>query len=224
MSVSGDSGDRAWRLWGGVAVAGLLAVAAVLGGGVIPFVQESGAGIDPFTAICRAIGIAPGSPAHPTPPSDAPPYPVTRVSWTDTTLRELYRAQRQDGEALAQERCISCHTVEGNTPDPTIPRNVGQSRFTIYKQLHDYKSGARTNETMNPIAAQLDDAAILDLAAYYGRLVRGTIDAERGPAYVGADIENLVQNGDVARSLPPCGACHNSRAGGPIETPTLTGQ
>src|SRR5690349_17635599 len=126
MSVSdgsGDSGtnDRNWRLWGGIAVGTLLAAAIVLGVVVIPIVQGNAVGIDPYTAICRALGISPGSPARPTPSSESPPYPVTRVSWTDATLGELYRAKREDGEALARERCIACHTVEGNTSDPTIP-------------------------------------------------------------------------------------------------------
>src|SRR5918911_1974485 len=198
MSVSGDTGasgtnDRNWRLWGGVAIGALLAVAVVLGIVVIPIVQGNAVGIDPYTAICRALGIAPGSPARPTPPSEASPDPVTRVSWTDATLGELYRAKRDDGAALAQERCIACHTVEGNTPDPSIPRNAGQSRFAIYKQLHDYKSGARVSEVMTPLVADLSDKQITDLAAFYGALVRGAIDPEGAfPPFVGINIENLV--------------------------------
>ncbi len=42
--------------------------------------------------------------------------------------------------------------------------------------------------------------------------------------FVGIDIENIIRNGDFARGLPPCAACHGTRAGGPIETPTLTGR
>src|SRR3954465_13827722 len=219
MSVSGDTGDRNWRLWGGVAVARLRVGAVVLGGVVIPIVQGSAVGIDPYTAICRALGIAAGSPARPTPTSEMSLYPVTRVSWTDATLTELYRAERKDGEALAQERCIACHTVEGNTSDPTIPRNAGQSRFAIYKQLHDYKSGARVSDIMTPLVADLNDKQIADLAAFYGRLARGAIDPERtAPPYVGIEVENLVTKGDVARGLPPCISCHGVGAGGPIET------
>lgn len=230
MSVGGDSGardteDRAWRLWGGIGIAAILAVAVVLGIVVIPIVQGSAAGIDPFTAICRAIGIAPGSPARPTPPLEAPPHPVTRVSWTDATLNALYDAKRDEGAALAQERCIVCHTAEGDSPDPSIPRNAGQSRFAIYKQLHDYKTGARVSDVMTPLVADLSDQQIADLAAFYGTLVRGAIDPQRAfPPFVGINIENLVLRGDVARGLPPCISCHGIGAGGPIETPTITGQ
>ena len=98
---------------------------------------------------------------------------------------------------------MACHTVEGNTADPAIPRNNGQSRFAIYKQLHDYKSGARVSDVMTPLVADLSDKQIADLAAFYGRLVRGAIDPERAfPPYVGIDIENLVD--DKAMSPAAC--------------------
>jgi cytochrome c553 len=217
--------DAAWRLWGAVAVIAVLTVGAVLGFVVLPVVQGASAGIDAYTAICRAFGVSPGSPARPTPPSDSAAQPVTRVSWSMETFGELYRADRANGERLAAERCVACHTVEGNTPDPSIPRNLGQSRFAFYKQLHDYKSGARANDIMSPLVRDLDEKAIADLAAYYGALVRGAIDPHRtSPFFAGAAIENIVTNGDFARGLPPCVACHGTGAGGPIETPTLTGQ
>ena len=46
--------------------------------------------------------------------------------------------------------------------DPTIPRNAGQSRFAIYKQLHDYKSGARVSDVMTPLVTDLSDKQIAD--------------------------------------------------------------
>ena len=216
--------DRKWRLRGIFGVLAALAIAGLLGFIVLPVVQGRAAGIDAFTAICRAVGVLPGSPARPTPPYQAEPQPVTEVSWTAATFEELYHADRANGGRIAEERCISCHTLEGNTPDPTIPRNIGQSVFALYKQLHDFRSGARSNDTMSPLAKDLDDKQIVDLAAYYGRLFRGAIDPAESGRYVGIDIENIVSNGDVARRLPPCAACHQVRAGGPIETPTLTGQ
>jgi cytochrome c553 len=76
---------------------------------------------------------------------------------------------------------------------------------------------------MSPLR-DLDDKDLVDLAAYYGALTRGAIDpAHLAVFFVGAEIENLVTNGDFARGLP-CISCHGTRAGGPIETPTLTGQ
>lgn len=224
MSESSLAEDKRWRLWGAVAVVTVLTLGAALGFVVLPVVQGQAGGIDPYTAICRALGIAAASPARATPSSDAAAQPVTQVSWSADTMAELYRADRANGARIAEERCIACHTVEGNSPDPSIPRNAGQSAIALYKQLHDYKSGARANEIMSPLVQELDDKAIADLAAYYGRLVRGDLDPQRTPPYVGVEIDNLVTNGDIARGLPPCAACHGARAGGPIETPTLSGQ
>ena len=220
----GAARDASWRLWSVLTVAALLIAGAGLGFIVLPVVQGWSGGIDAYTAICRALGVAPGSPARSNPTSDAAAEPVTRVSWSMETFGELYRADRAAGGQIAQERCAACHTVEGNTPDPTIPRNLGQSRFALYKQLHDYKSGARVHEMMTAVVADLNEKAIADLAAYYGTLLRGVIDPQRGAPFVSVEIENLVFNGDGARGLPPCAACHGVRAGGPIETPTLTGQ
>ena len=46
---------------------GILLVGILLGVIVIPVVQGWGAGLDAYTAICRALGILPGSPAQPQP-------------------------------------------------------------------------------------------------------------------------------------------------------------
>jgi len=51
--------DGTWRLWGMLFVLAALAVGALLGFIVMPVVQGRAAGIDAYTAICRAIGILP---------------------------------------------------------------------------------------------------------------------------------------------------------------------
>src|SRR5215813_3602702 len=99
--------DRAWRLWATLGVLAALVLGGVLGFLVLPVVQGRAAGIDAFTAICRAIGILPGSPARPTPPSEAVPQPVTKVAWTAATFEALYGADRASGARLAEERCIA---------------------------------------------------------------------------------------------------------------------
>lgn len=203
MSVSAAVEESRWRLWAIVSVLAILVVAAGLGFVVLPVVQGGAAGIGAYTAICRALGILPGSPAHSTPPSEAAAQPVTRVAWTVATLEGLYRADRANGARIAQERCVACHMPDGNSPDPSIPRNAAQSAAALYKQLQDFKSGARVNETMTPLAAELDDKSITDLAAYYGRLVRGDLDRPGTAPFVGAEIENIVSNGDIARGVPP---------------------
>jgi hypothetical protein len=68
---------RAFDMWAGVIIVLVLAFSALYGFIVIPVVQEHRAGIDPFTAICRVIGIAPSAPAVRPPTNDAKAQPTT---------------------------------------------------------------------------------------------------------------------------------------------------
>jgi cytochrome c553 len=223
MSGAHTPDDAAWRARAWYAVAGALAVGALLGFIVIPLVQGAAAGIGAYVAICRALGVLPGTPAHVTPLSNATAQPTTRVAWTTKTLDEVEHANRAHGAQVAQQRCVACHAPDGSSAAPTIPRMAGQSVLAIYKQLHDFRSGARVNPIMSAQVEGLDDQSIADVATYFGHLRRGDSDLQN-PPFVGPEIENLVVNGSVSRGLPPCTACHGTRAGGPIEVPTLADQ
>ena len=48
--------DQPWRIWSTVAVMSILLAGILLGVVVIPIVQGRGAGLDAYTAICRALG------------------------------------------------------------------------------------------------------------------------------------------------------------------------
>src|SRR3954471_161892 len=62
-----DALDKPWRLWASVAIISVLAFSVEFGFLILPVVQGRAAGIDAFTAICRAVGIAAGGPAPPLP-------------------------------------------------------------------------------------------------------------------------------------------------------------
>ncbi len=91
--------DQPWRIWSTIAVMGILLVGILLGVVVIPIVQGWGAGLDAYTAICRALGILPGSPAQPQPSDRTPPTPVSQVIWTPEVLQILARADVAKGRA-----------------------------------------------------------------------------------------------------------------------------
>jgi hypothetical protein len=74
--------DQPWRIWATIAVVGILLGGILLGVIIIPIVQGRAAGIDAYTAICRAMGILPGSPAQRQPVDRTPPTPVSQVVWT----------------------------------------------------------------------------------------------------------------------------------------------
>src|SRR5207248_9218408 len=111
----------------------------------------------------------------------------------------------------------------GISPDSQYPNMAGQSAFAIYKQLYDFKNGARTNDLMAGVVQGLDDDQMADLGGHFSVLTKGTLDPQTATVD-DPDIIRLVERGDPARGLPGCASCHGARAGGPIETPTLTGQ
>jgi cytochrome c553 len=213
--------DRPWRSWASIVILSALAFSIVFGFIVIPVVQGYSIGIDPFTAICRAVGVAPGSPAVPQPRSEAQAQPTTLVAWNVDLLRALSRPTKA-GAALA-EGCAGCHGERGIAPDPQFPNLAGQSAVAIYKQLHDYKSGSRVNEVMTGIAQSLEDQEIVDVSAHISSVAAAT-PPPGTPEMTDKDVVRIVERGDPARGLPACNGCHGFNSGGPIETPSLSRQ
>ena len=225
--MAGDSEphvlDQPWRMWASIAVIGILLFGVILGLLIVPVVQGRSAGLDAYTAICRALGILPGSPARPQPADRTPPSPVSQVSWTPQVLQVLARGDTRRGHAKVVEVCVACHGEEGISPAPENPHLNGQSGAAIYKQLHDYRTGSRAHEQMTLMAKELDESVIADVAAYYAgqpkRNPNPAALAESPPAIV-----QLVELGDPKRGLVPCASCHRPGSGGPIETPILAEQ
>ncbi len=215
--------DQPWRMWSSVAVLGILLAGVLLGVLIIPIVQGRGAGLDAYTAICRALGILPGSPAQPQPSDRTPPTPVSQVIWTPDVLQILARADVRQGHAKVQEVCVACHGETGVSTAPEFPHLAGQSGAAIYKQLFDYRTGSRAHPLMTDVAKALDEAVIADVAAYYAgqpqRNPNPVTLAQSPPAIV-----QLVELGDPRRNIPPCSSCHRAGAGGPIESPVLAEQ
>ena len=101
--------------------------------------------------------------------------------------------------------CSSCHGPQGNSVNPEWPRLAGQSAVYIAEQLHLFKSGARDNPIMKPLAASLSDQDISDLAVYYEAQTPTGLEAD--PSYWKAG-QALYVSGDAARNVPACVACH----------------
>jgi cytochrome c553 len=218
----GPDRDLPWRIWPSVAVLLIILTGALLGVLIIPIVQGRSAGIDAYTAICRALGILPGSPAIPQIVDRNPPTPVSQVVWTPGVLQILADARPERGRAKVLEVCAACHGEQGVSASPDYPNLAGQSGTAIYKELNDFHTGSRVNQLMTPVAQALDEAAIADVSAYYaGQPMRNP-----NPATLGAPeaIIQLVELGDPSRNIPPCAACHRHGAGGPIDAPVLSEQ
>jgi cytochrome c553 len=84
------------------------------------------------------------------------------------------------------------------------PNLAGQYPEVVVKQLHDYKSGKRAGTLMEGLAANLTDAQIQDLAAYFAYLPK----ARTAPTTYDESLPALVRVGDPLRNIAPCVACH----------------
>lgn len=215
--------DHPWRLWASVIVAGAVAAGAVIGFVIIPGGQKENAHLSMSQAMRRAAGLDPGSPAVAQPFSRAASLPVSQVSWDPRIMRILASGNTRRGAALAARTCAACHGDKGLSQQ-TFPSLAGQSPYAIYKQLSDYRSGARANPRMSPVARRLAVDDLAAVAAYFSAASKeyaaiGGRDLIGEPA-----IERLAKEGDSRRRIPACLSCHTNGVGGPIETPVIIGQ
>lgn len=185
-----------------VGAAATFFVLAALGGFIVlPYAQRELKFAGLWDAICSAAGLPRGAPSTAAPTSA---FKTSNVVLTSTTLAHPSQQSIGNGATLAQ-RCAICHGPTGISRADS-PNLAGQYASVIYKQLLDFRSGARSNVVMNPFAENLSDQDIADLAAYYAYL-------PRLPAYHPErqlPKPRIVIFGAPLRGIAPCGACHGS--------------
>jgi len=66
--------------------------------------------------------------------------------------------------------CAACHGANGISPNDLWPNLAGQKSGYLVKQLKAFRDGDRSDPMMSPMAANLTDEDINDLAAYFSSL------------------------------------------------------
>jgi cytochrome c553 len=189
--------------------AGIAIVSIAIGFIWLPSKQGDGRSPGIWYTICSAAGLIR------VPPIDEqvvqPAYVTTRFEIVPSMLRNPSAESIGRGATLAM-RCTMCHGARGLSHADT-PNLAGQYAVVIYKQLRDYKTGARTSAIMQPLVAGLSDRDMRDLAAYYAYLPRVRVGQSSAN-----EIPRIVADGAPMRSIAPCGACHgelSAKAGAP---------
>jgi len=126
-------------------------------------------------------------------------------------------------QPIVDKVCGACHGADGNSTSPTYPNLAGQQPEYLYKQLTEFKSGARKNAIMAPNVTALSNDDMLNLAAYFSsqqpkaRLAKdATLSAEGG---------KLFKGGNAGSGVPACASCHGPAGSGiPVQFPRLAGQ
>jgi cytochrome c553 len=131
-----------------------------------------------------------------------PAYRTTQVEVRPGMLEPASAESIGRGGTLALG-CTMCHGARGMS-EANTPNLAGQYPAVIYKELLDFKSGARPSAIMAPLVAPLSDKDLRDLAAYYAYLPRPPPYHPKGPT------PPIVANGAPMRNIPPCGACHGA--------------
>jgi cytochrome c553 len=201
-----------------------VATGALLGFVVIPGGQRGHAHLTMESAMRRAAGLEPGSPAQPQPPAATNSLPVSQVSWDPAIMQRLAAGNTARGAELAGQVCAACHGETGLSATSNVPSLAGQTSYAIYKQLHDFRTGARSQAQMTGVAKGLAVGDLASIAAYYAAASQQYAALGRRDLSGETEIVRIAWEGDTHRRIPACMSCHTNGVGGPIETPALLGQ
>jgi cytochrome c553 len=107
--------------------------------------------------------------------------------------------------------CAKCHGKNGVSIDPkTIPVIWGQQQSYLMKQLRDFRTGARANPIMAPIARDLAEADLRKIAVWFA--------AREWP-----ERKAAVKPLTPPKGIEQCAACHQPDLRGGPPAPRLAG-
>ena len=120
-------------------------------------------------------------------------------------------AHAQDTIETKAQVCSACHGQTSVPVDPaTTPIIWGQQANYLYKELHDYHSGARVNPIMAIVVKDLSLQDLRALADYFA--------AKSWPASNATNAEAAAPEG-----ITMCRACHQQNFEGGAPAPRLAG-
>ena len=112
--------------------------------------------------------------------------------------------------------CAGCHGENGVPQQKDWPVFWGQQQGYLYLQLRDFKSGARKNDLMSPIAQTLERADMQALALYFSQKPWPNLQQPR------ADRETATR-AQTAINAIVCTSCHQAGFLGDSTQPRLAG-
>lgn len=109
--------------------------------------------------------------------------------------------------------CATCHGQQGKPVNNATPIIWGQKANWLYKELHDYHSGARDNAAMAPVAKAFGFEDLRAMANYFAAKTWPTATAPVKTAAAKA----------APQSATMCMACHGQNFEGGDPAPRLAG-
>jgi cytochrome c553 len=133
----------------------------------------------------------------------------------------------EDSMAQRLLACTGCHGKDGRAAsDGYYPRIAGKPAGYIFRQLRAFRDGQRPYALMTHLLAPLDDAFLREIASHFAGL--DLPYAPRPPSRADAATlrhgQELARQGDAARGIPACQACHGTALTGVgVAVPGLLG-
>lgn len=109
--------------------------------------------------------------------------------------------------------CTGCHGQDGRAAaDGYYPRIAGKPAAYLFRQLRAFRDGRRPYALMSSLLATLDDAYLQEIAHHFAslKLPYAAPPAPRADADTLRRGQALAQQGDAARDIPACQACHGA--------------
>jgi cytochrome c553 len=133
-------------------------------------------------------------------------------------------ASSQEGAAkkIAGSVCASCHGLDGNSVQPTVPNLAGLQSLYLVKQMNDYVAGQRKNDTATPCGPSLNPADIEGLATYFSD--QKPASGKAGDAALAAEGKKVYEQGNSVTEVDDCQECHKPRGVGSGLYPRVAGQ
>ncbi len=123
-------------------------------------------------------------------------------------------AHAADDAAGKAKVCAACHGQNGTPINAVTPITWGQQSDYLYKELHDFHSGARVNATMSPLVKDIALPDLRQLADYFA--------AKSWPAAPAANAAAAAPAA-IAAKIEMCKACHQPHFEGGAAAPRLAG-
>ena len=132
------------------------------------------------------------------------------------------------GQGIASQVCAACHAADGNSVTVANPKLAGQFYEYLHRQLVNFKPQAgkkagRENAVMAGMVANLSEADMQNVAAYYAAQKLNPAAAK--DKELSALGQKIYRGGNAATSVAACAGCHGpSGAGMPAQYPRISGQ
>jgi cytochrome c553 len=144
------------------------------------------------------------------------PYAAAIIAAAGISALATSSARAQDDAIAAKaQSCAVCHGTNGTPISATFPIVWGQQSNYLYKELHDFHAGDRSNPVMAPLVQSLSLDDLRAIANYLATKPWPAKPADGGTPAAPPEA--------IATKIQQCKLCHQANFEGGAPAPRLAG-